>query len=520
PLPLGGKLIALDPNALPGDRHTLTLSVPVGALTADPAALPPTVTLTVVDSRTVTLDGPLPDINAFLGAPGSLTFDPQDAAFSGAVPLGYTLTIHPAEPPNAVGPPPATGAVVLALAPEASALTPLAPDAATDAGVPVGLDISVPGLADLGSTETATIQLLGLPPGALLNHGTTSGGGAWNLTPADLVGLVFTPPPGFAGVIPLTVLVTVTDSNPELASSSTAVGTKAFAVTVRAPDGTVPPPGGGGGGPLPPPSPGSVPATRGPGPGSPAGNGSVGTTTTNQLPPPPGGNGPADIGPGGPTGGGSRADAADHGHEGEGGPVGEGGPPNPGERPRQEAVATVGVVYGGPGHAGHAERGPRPDGGAPPAAGSLFSRAEPPPAPLAAAADRHPLPPVLPLDQSAPAAGFTDSGGDSLALIDALYRDAAALIVVESVTVPVVHTPPRETRPEDVAAGATATGPDGPAAPAAADGPAPAGGGWTFHWLVVGVGLAATGWFAHRRGAARRCRRFLARLFPSTRDLA
>ncbi len=37
--------------------------------------------------------------------------------------------------------------------------------------------------------------------------------------------------------------------------------------------------------------------------------------------------------------------------------------------------------------------------------------------------DKHPLPPVLPLDQTQSTTGFSDSGGDTFALIDTLYRN-------------------------------------------------------------------------------------------------
>ena len=65
-----------------------------------------------------------------------------------------------------------------------------------------------------------------------------------------------------------------------------------------------------------------------------------------------------------------------------------------------------------------------------PGAGSLF--ANPEPAQLAYGGnEKHPLPPVLPLDQSASPAGFTESGGDSFGLIDKLLRGDATAQAVE-----------------------------------------------------------------------------------------
>ena len=57
-----------------------------------------------------------------------------------------------------------------------------------------------------------------------------------------------------------------------------------------------------------------------------------------------------------------------------------------------------------------------------PALGSSFSTASATTA-FSAGREKHPLPPVLPLDQTLPTAGFEGSG-DSISLIDQLYRDA------------------------------------------------------------------------------------------------
>ena len=72
-------------------------------------------------------------------------------------------------------------------------------------GEPIELDLAV-ALEDVdGSEQIDTILISGVPAGALLSAGTDNGDGTWTLTPAQLVGLQITPPPGSDEDFTLTV---------------------------------------------------------------------------------------------------------------------------------------------------------------------------------------------------------------------------------------------------------------------------------------------------------------------------
>jgi Ca2+-binding RTX toxin-like protein len=66
-------------------------------------------------------------------------------------------------------------------------------------------------LTDTDSSETLTLQVSGVPAGGSLSAGVDAGGGVWNLTAADLQGLVLIPPLNYLGTINLTVAATSTD---------------------------------------------------------------------------------------------------------------------------------------------------------------------------------------------------------------------------------------------------------------------------------------------------------------------
>jgi Ca2+-binding RTX toxin-like protein len=66
-------------------------------------------------------------------------------------------------------------------------------------------------LTDTDSSETLTLQVSGVPVGGSLSAGVDAGGGVWNLTAADLQGLVLIPPLNYLGTINLTVAATSTD---------------------------------------------------------------------------------------------------------------------------------------------------------------------------------------------------------------------------------------------------------------------------------------------------------------------
>jgi hypothetical protein len=63
---------------------------------------------------------------------------------------------------------------------------------------PIPLNISV-----ISPTAGSTVSILigNIPAGATLSAGINNGNGTWTLTPAQLVGLTITPPPGFSGSI-------------------------------------------------------------------------------------------------------------------------------------------------------------------------------------------------------------------------------------------------------------------------------------------------------------------------------
>ncbi|MEW5728769.1 MAG: tandem-95 repeat protein, partial [Pseudomonadota bacterium] len=98
-------------------------------------------------------------------------------------------------------------------------------------GANVGLNISVTNPADASGY---TIQISGLPTGASLSAGTSSGG-VWTVTPAQLAGLQLIPPattPAYSGDIKLTVTITATDgSHSTTTSASVAAGIGALTVS-------------------------------------------------------------------------------------------------------------------------------------------------------------------------------------------------------------------------------------------------------------------------------------------------
>jgi hypothetical protein len=98
--------------------------------------------------------------------------------------------------------------------------------------------------------------------------------------------------------------------------------------------------------------------------------------------------------------------------------------------------------------------------------------------------ERHPLPPVLPLDQTLPAAAFGESGGDSISLIEQLYR--------QDTTAPKAGVAGQAADPDDAPEelGLADTVPDGfAAAPPAAEGE-PAEPAVTPHAVWVGAAVA------------------------------
>ncbi|MCI0700265.1 MAG: hypothetical protein L0241_04195 [Planctomycetia bacterium] len=388
-----------DPDGFFGDSHTLTLSVPRGILIVNPSAVPSGLSVGQErgpDGSSIILSGSIDDINTFLATPGSLSYSPGDAFFSGLVPLTVSLQNIPgsgfSEMPGEASsfglpkqpsatvqgdfPTPVTVVLSLSFTPVASHVFPSALNVQTNQDTPVGLSISITQLVDTDGSESVLIQLEGVPLGSTVNKGTDLGGGVWVLPATDLDGLVFTPPPGVSGTFTITVKAIVTDSAPELGASDSATEQTTFAIQVN---------------PIVSPTPTPTPIP--------------------QLPPPT--DNPIFL---------SIADPIVVG----GSLIDTGTTPDTGaDRPPTQSTQPV-IFTGDSGVSiGDAGLG-APDARAnltPPAQGSLFSQVEAP-IPTYTAGEKHPLPSVLPLDQTLPVAGFSESGGDSIALVDKLYRDA------------------------------------------------------------------------------------------------
>lgn len=418
---LGGRFEGEDPDLLPGDVSVFTLSAPAGLLTFSDAALVGGMTadrtVNPDGSTTITLTGDLGAINAFLATAGSLTYSAPDPDFSGALPLAVTLanrpgaaggqggapggapvTATPADPTFAPlviepGPGEAPGkfgdAVPLLFTPEADDLFPLADDAVTTQDTPVAVLMSLAALPT-DASEAVVLIVGGVPDGAAFTVGTDLGGGMWALALSDLDDLVFVPPPGAVGVFDLSVTAVVTDADPQSGMSDSATQATTFTITVLP-----------AGAPVPTDDPDDVPTDD-----------------------------PDDL-----TGGflddfEDEADAAGEFDESaDGGATGaevsadpDGDTESrPDELETEPAVLPEGMAGSTPDAAVATES--RFGSGAP-GSGSLFARPEAP-QPAYGGNEKHPLPPVLPLDQSSSAAGFTDSGGDSFALIDQLLRGTA-----------------------------------------------------------------------------------------------
>ena len=87
--------------------------------------------------------------------------------------------------------------------------------------IPLSIDTS---LADADGSESLSVLIANVPPGAVLSAGTNNGDGTWTLTPSQLVGLTITPPPGSDDDFTLSVTVTSTEvSNGDHASTTATI---------------------------------------------------------------------------------------------------------------------------------------------------------------------------------------------------------------------------------------------------------------------------------------------------------
>jgi hypothetical protein len=127
-------------------------------------------------------------------------------------------------------------------------------------------------------------------------------------------------------------------------------------------------------------------------------------------------------------------------------------------------------------------------------------------APIYGDGEKHPLPPVFPLDGSVPVAGFSDSGGDSFALLERLYRGelGATPIAVEppAAQIELAEAPPPHEpgAPAGAVAGVQPQGADLVAVPVDVD----AGTDWRL-WAAAGAAVigsaAAYALYARTRSA-------------------
>jgi hypothetical protein len=455
-LDLGGKYGVADPDELPGDAHTLALTVPTGALGVGAAAVPAGLSV-AGGGGAVAITGTVAEINAFLAEPDSVTYSPAGPDFKGVVPIQLALTLQPgaALVPDSLpgfdsrtapggpllisvepvgGPPPAVASAEIQVLPVAFPVSPSAADVATTENVPVATPIALSGLATADPTELVVVVLDGVPAGASFNHGTRLGNGRWAFAPADLPGLTFTPPAGATGSFAFAVRVVAANFAPGLPP---AVATESATFTVTVTAAAVP----------------ELPSAEPPSAGFDATTPTVASDSISET----------------NTSGGDDRNAG-----GVGIPVPQ----------LTNAYASAGPVEARAG-ATEAQVGAAAAG-----LGSLFAHVESP-LPSYVIGERHPLPPVLPLDQTLPVAGFTESGGDSFALVDKLYRDAAGTV---SRAAPAADANPD--RPAEhvtrVLLGVAPANPEPPAAAGLVDADADADDGGEWRSWAAGAALAGS----------------------------
>ncbi len=108
--------------------------------------------------------------------------------------------------------------VTLTAASDAPLLHLTAAQGAEDTTIPLSIGAV---LSDTDGSESITgVTISGLPAGATLNHGTALGGGAYQLTTAQLSGLALTPPAHFTGDFSLSVSATSQDGSATPATTS------------------------------------------------------------------------------------------------------------------------------------------------------------------------------------------------------------------------------------------------------------------------------------------------------------
>lgn len=162
---------------------------------------------------------------------GGATFPERNInADEGSVRIERPIPSEPIEPSTVpptetggepTGPtPPTSGTQQNVLVPEAQAPSLNVAPATGFEDSPIPLDISSALQDSDGGSEVLSIQISGVPNGAVLSNGTPLGNGIWVLTPAELSGLTITPPPDSNVDFTLTVTATSTESNGDIATIS------------------------------------------------------------------------------------------------------------------------------------------------------------------------------------------------------------------------------------------------------------------------------------------------------------
>lgn len=87
-----------------------------------------------------------------------------------------------------------------------------------DQSIPLAINAA---LTDTDGSETLTVTLTGLPAGAHLSAGVLNADGSWTLSPADLTGLVLTPPAHWSGSANITITATSSENGTTASASTT-----------------------------------------------------------------------------------------------------------------------------------------------------------------------------------------------------------------------------------------------------------------------------------------------------------
>ncbi|MCR4377119.1 MAG: hypothetical protein NUV50_03380, partial [Rhodospirillales bacterium] len=217
------------------DAPSLVLGSASGA---EDSAIPLNISATStggVDVASVTITGvpagAVLSAGTFDAATGTWTLAPSDLAgltitppadYAGAFDLNVTATAADGSV--------STGTATVDVTPVADMPTVAAADVAGAEDTAIALDISS-ALTDTDGSETLSIQISGIPEGAILVSGTdtiTLVGDVANLTPDQLANLTITPPQNFSGSFDLMVTSTSTDG------TDTAVNNTTFTVDVAA----------------------------------------------------------------------------------------------------------------------------------------------------------------------------------------------------------------------------------------------------------------------------------------------